>query len=171
MEKQSKPVFCWIAASQCILRHYRFVAYNQDAIAEQIDIRSETSGSVRALLRHYGVLDEHVVYKHADDLSKADSEAISIFRRISTALRFGRPLIIGLSELPDSPLPFKHAVVVQGYNDQTKSLTLLDPARPASPLTVETRNLLDRWQPYPQHFPDKIVYAKHFYYTKPRSAV
>lgn len=86
-----------------------------------VDFTTTTYSNLLSGLRRVGI-SWHLVYFSND--SKGFNEGMT---RIKNSIKFGYPVMVSISLGPGNG----HCVVVCGYNDNTKSLTLVDPARSA----------------------------------------
>lgn len=171
VEKQRSTQWCWISASFAVIRYYRFVVYDQDAVAYQVGVTANLTGSPATLLKEYGIFQEQVSYSaEADDDISAEHRASNLFTRVAMATRQGLPVIVGVKSTGGGgmlTITFAHALVVKAVDDIHKTITFLDPGRPRVELTASARDLAAGWQIYPNTPHAHVeVYAHRLFFSK-----
>ncbi|MCW5649528.1 MAG: hypothetical protein KIS62_07285 [Ramlibacter sp.] len=166
VEKQSSTQFCWVAASFAVIRYFRFVVYDQLAVASRLGVTSNTPGNPGKLLKHFGILKETLTFDDALGGTQAQQRAASLFQQIAHSIQQGLPVVIGV-KTTDNMVPFAHALVVSEIDDQAKTLKMLDPGRPTVPLEASVETLLTEWTIYPNTPHDDVkVFSRYYYFTQ-----
>lgn len=176
VEKQVSSQWCWVAASFAVIRYYRFVVYDQYAVASQLGVVGNEPGKPSRLLEEYGIFEERVLYDEPNSEIEAQQRASTLFVRIASEISLGRPVIINVKSVGGGgmlTITFSHALVVKGVDDINKTLTLLDPGRPRVELTVSCQTLVSGWYIYEdtanteRDYSDVFVCVRQVIFTKP----
>lgn len=166
VEKQINTQFCWVSASYAVIRYYRFIVYEQMAVAERLGVNTNQPGNPGKLLSHFGILAQTITFNDPLSGVEAEQRAASLFQIIVHHIQQGLPVVIGVKTI-EPMVPFAHALVVCEVDENKKTLKLLDPGRPSVPLVVDLYTLLTAWTIYPNTPHDDIqVFGRYFYFTK-----